>query len=60
MVLTYLIRCKLYPGSSQTSPDPRTTDDMFLMEIEVRDNEAEVIELIKKTGAVEVKEEQID
>ena len=60
MVLTYLIRCKLYPGSSQTSPDPRTTDDMFLMEIEVHDNEAEVIELIKKTGAVEVKEEQID
>ena len=60
MVLTYLIRCKLYPGSSQTSPDPRTTDDMFLMEIEAHDNEAEVIALIKKTGAVEVKEEQID
>lgn len=60
MVLTYLIRCKLYPGSSQTSPDPRTTDDMFLMEIQVHDNEAEVIKLIKKTGAVEVKEEQID
>ena len=60
MVLTYLIRCKLYPGSSQTSPDPRTTDNMFLMEIEAHDNEAEVIALIKKTGAVEVKEEQID
>ena len=60
MVLTYLIRCKLYPGSSQTSPDPRTTDDMFLMEIEAHDNEAQVIALIKKTSAVEVKEEQID
>ena len=60
MVITYLIRCKLYPGSSQTSPDPRTTDDMFLMEIEAHGNEAEIIALIKKTGAIEVKEENID
>ena len=60
MVITYLIRCKLYPGSSQTSPDPRTTDDMFLMEIEAHGNEAEIVALIKKTGAIEVKEENID
>lgn len=60
MVITYLIRCKLYPGSSQTSPDPRTTDDMFLMEIEAHGNEGEIIALIKKTGAIEVKEENID
>ena len=60
MVITYLIRCKLYPGSSQTSPDPRTTDDMFLMEIEAHGNEAEIIALIKKTGAIEVKEKNID
>ena len=33
MVITYLMRCKLYPGSSNKSPDPRTTDNMFLMEI---------------------------
>lgn len=59
MVLTYLIRCKLYPGSTETSPDPRTTDDMFLMEVEAHGNEAEIIALIKETGAVEVKEEKI-
>ena len=59
MVLTYLIRCKLYPGTTETSPDPRTTDDMFLMEIEAHGNEAEIIALIKETGAVEVKEEKI-
>ena len=58
MVLTYLIRCKLYPGSNQTSPDPRTTDDMFLMEIESYGNDKEIIDLIKRTGAVEVKEEK--
>ena len=60
MVLTYLIRCKLYPGSNQKSPDPRTTDDMFLMEIVPNGNDKDVIALIKKTGAVEVKEEKID
>ena len=59
MVLTYLIRCKLYPGSSETSPEPRTTDDMFLMEIEANGNEAEIVAVIKETGAVEVKEEKI-
>jgi hypothetical protein len=59
MVITYLMRCKLYPGSTACSPDPRTTDDMFLMEIEAHGNEAEIIALIKETGAVEVKEEKI-
>ena len=59
MVITYLIRCKLYPGSSETSPDPRTTDDMFLMEIESHGNEAEVVALLNETGALEVKEEKI-
>ena len=59
MVLTYLIRCKLYPGSNHKSPDPRTTDDMFLMEIESHGNDKEIIDLIKRTGAVEVKEEKI-
>ena len=34
MSLTYFYRCKLFPGSQETSPDPRTTDDKFLVEIE--------------------------
>ena len=59
MVITYLMRCKLYPGSSEKSPDPRTTDDKFLMEIEAHENEADLITLIKETGAIEIKEEQI-
>ena len=59
MVLTYLMRCKLYPGSSETSPDPRTTDDKFLMEIEAHGNEADLIAVMKETGAIEVKEEKI-
>jgi hypothetical protein len=59
MVITYLMRCKLYPGSSETSPDPRTTDDKFLMEIEAHGIEADLIALMKDTGATETKEEQI-
>ena len=38
MSLTYFFRNKLYPGSSAKSPDPRTTDDKFLMEILVKAN----------------------
>ena len=60
MVITYLIRCQLFPGSNGSSPDPRTTDDKFLMEIEAKNNESEIKSLMKKTGAIEVKEELIE
>ena len=61
MVITFLIRCGLYPGSSSKSPDPRTTDDKFLMEIHTSDdakNVKKIKELMKKTGATEVKEKE--
>ena len=32
MSLTYLFRNRLYPGATTTSPDPRTTDDKFLVD----------------------------
>jgi hypothetical protein len=47
MVITYLMRCKLYPGSSNKSPDPRTTDNMFLMEIIVKADEKKNIQIIR-------------
>ena len=37
------------------NPDPRTTDDHFLMEIPVGEDEEELTELLKETGAVEIK-----
>ena len=58
MVLTFLIRCKLYPGSCSKSPDPRTTDDKFLMEIHVDGDVKKIKDLMKKTGAVEIKEKE--
>ena len=33
MVVTYLYKNKLYPGKKHENPDPRTTDDKFLVEI---------------------------
>lgn len=58
MSITYFFRNKLYPGSTSKSPDPRTTDDKFLMEIDVEDNEEIVRQLLKKTGASEINEKQ--
>ena len=34
---------------------PATTDDKFLMEVALGDNEKKLITLLKKTGAIEVK-----
>lgn len=55
MVITFYMRSKLWPFKEAENPDVRTTDDHFLMEVAVNDNEESVIEFLKKTGAVEVK-----
>lgn len=54
MVITYLFRSKLFPGQTSASPDVRTTDDKFLMEIESED-EKSISNLLKQTGATEIK-----
>ena len=59
--MTFLIRCGLYPGSSAKSPDPRTTDDKFLMEIHTDGDTRrvkQIKDLMKKTGAEEIKEKE--
>ena len=45
----------MFAGSKKYNPDPRTTDDKFLMEIcEENDKEIKKIQaLMKETGAVE-------
>ena len=56
MSITYLIRCGLFPAGESDSPDPRTTDDKFLMEIVVEGDLAAVKAMLKKTGATEINE----
>ena len=58
MVITYLFKCKLFPGQESASPDPRTTDDKFLMEIE-SDDDKTISTLLKKTGATEINVKEI-
>ncbi len=53
MSLTFLIRNKMYPLAAPQNPDPRTTDDKFLMEFESDDVE-KIKQLLIETGAEEI------
>ncbi|GLB50691.1 DUF3341 domain-containing protein [Neptunitalea lumnitzerae] len=54
MVITFYMRSKLWPFKEAENPDVRTTDDHFLMEIAVDNNESELTALLEETGAVEL------
>tara|TARA_B100000886_G_scaffold15444_1_gene9929 strand:- start:288 stop:818 length:531 start_codon:yes stop_codon:yes gene_type:complete len=54
MVITFYLRSKLWPFKKAENPNPLTTDDKFLIEIELNDNEKRLTTLLKKSGAVEV------
>ncbi|ABQ04669.1 DUF3341 domain-containing protein [Flavobacterium johnsoniae] len=55
MVITFYMRSRLWPFKQAENPDVRTTDDHFLIEVAVNDNEAELVSFFEGTGAVEVK-----
>ena len=54
MVITFYLRSKLWPFKEAENPNPLTTDDKFLVEIEIHDNEKELKTLLEKTGAIEI------
>jgi hypothetical protein len=58
MAITYLIRNKTLPGMPARNPDPRTTDDKFVLEIRTADNHGmsadKIQSLLKETGIVEL------
>lgn len=56
MSITYLIKCGLFPGAKSENPDPRTTDDKFLIEFELEGSTKKIKDLLSKTGASEIKE----
>jgi hypothetical protein len=61
--LTYFIREKMYPGKKVTMPVPRTTNDQFAILIEMDQDIGaaelkKLNDLLKKTGAVEIKESE--
>ena len=54
MVITFYLRSKLWPFKEAENPNPLTTDNKFLVEIEIHDNEKELKTLLEKTGAIEI------
>ena len=54
MVITFYLRSRMWPFKKAENPDPRTTDDHFLMEIPVHGNLKDLEALLTETGAVEI------
>ncbi|MEY2652148.1 MAG: hypothetical protein RLZZ321_1241, partial [Bacteroidota bacterium] len=63
MAITYLLRNKTLPGMPAQNPDPRTTDDKFVMEIRLSENhnltEADLDNMLQETGYLELDKKEI-
>ena len=49
-----MFRNKLFPGAKPQNPDVRTTDDKFMVEIEVEENQEEILQALKDSGVIEI------
>jgi hypothetical protein len=57
MAITYLLLNRTLPGMKAQNPDPRTTDDKFVLEIRLSDQlveEEKIDQLLKDTGFEEL------
>ena len=54
MVITFYLRSRMWPMKKAENPDPRTTDDHFLVEITSEKTEVTLKKFLKQTGAVEI------
>jgi len=55
MVITFYMRSRLWPFKKAENPDPRTTDDHFMIEISADEKTKELEDLLNKFGAKEIK-----
>ena len=64
MAITYLIRNRTLPGMPPRNPDPRSTDDKFIMEVKLSENtqmdHKEIAKFIKDTNFIEIEEKNIN
>jgi hypothetical protein len=64
MAITYLLRNKTLPGMPALNPDPRTTDDKFVIELKLSENtqfsEDELNSMLKETGIIEIDQKEIN
>ena len=54
MVITFYLRSRMWPFKTAENPDPRTTDDHFLVEITVDEVTGKLKKILKDSGAVEI------
>jgi len=63
MAITYLLLNKTLPGMPASNPDPRTTDDKFVMELRLSENsqfsEEEIHTMLNETGMIEIDQKEI-
>lgn len=63
MAITYFLRNSTLPGMPAFNPDPRTTDDKFVLEIAMADNahfsDEEIDTWLRGSGAIEINEKEI-
>ena len=63
MAITYLIANRTLPGMKASNPDPRTTDDKFVIELRTSSNSQfsvdELEKMVKETGIVELEQKTI-
>ena len=63
MAFTYLLRNGTLPGMPAVNPDPRTTDDKFVMEITDSENpnmnSEELGSMLRDAGAIEINEKHV-
>ena len=63
MAITYFLRNGTLPGMPATNPDPRTTDDRFVMEIKTSENSkysaSDIQALVRSTDFVELDEKTV-
>lgn len=63
MAITYLLRNKTLPGMTAQNPDPRTTDDRFVMEFRSSENTQfsadELEKMIRESGIVELDQKDV-
>jgi hypothetical protein len=57
MIWTFFFISDILPGKDGKNPDPRTTDDKIIIELDPslqKQNEAELIGMLKESGAEEI------
>lgn len=64
MAITYMLANKTLPGMPAQNPDPRTTDDKFVIEIRLSENstfsEGDLQTWLKETGIIELDQKEIN